>query len=74
MHIQQTHIAMHGKLTWCVGVCVDAQMPPKTRGGRFGTVGATMALVRAWRGVWKLIELEGTRLIKYAVDVIASPQ
>ena len=38
------------------------------------TIGATMALVRAWRGVWKLIELEGTRLIKYAADVIASPQ
>ena len=27
MHIQQTHIAMHGKLTWCVVACVDAQMP-----------------------------------------------
>ena len=26
MHIQQTHIAMHEKLTWCIGVCVDAQM------------------------------------------------
>ncbi|RVW25603.1 hypothetical protein CK203_107698 [Vitis vinifera] len=60
MHIQQTHIAMHGKLTWCVGVlcrCTNATQP-KTRGGRFGTIGATTALVRAWRGVWKLIELE----------------
>ena len=76
MHIQQTHIAMHEKLTWCVGVRVDAQMSrnQKTRGGRFGTVGVTTALVRAWRGVWKLIELEGTRLIKYAADVIAYPQ
>ena len=27
-----------------------------------------------WRGVWKLIELEGTRLIKYAAYVIAFPQ
>ena len=27
MHIQQTHIEMHGKLTWCVGVCVGAQIP-----------------------------------------------
>ena len=31
-----------------------------------------MTLVRAWRGVWKLIELEGTRLIKYVADLIAS--
>ncbi|RVW68794.1 Retrovirus-related Pol polyprotein from transposon RE1 [Vitis vinifera] len=37
--------------------CTNATQP-KTRGGRFGTVGATTALVRAWRGVWKLIELE----------------
>ena len=76
MHIQQAHIEMHGKLTWCVGVCVDAQIPhnQKTRGGRFGTVGATTVLVRAWRGVWKLIKLESTRLIKYVTDVIASPQ
>ena len=37
-------------------------------------VGATMALVRAWKGVWKLIELEGTRLIKYVENVITSPQ
>ena len=48
MHIQQTHIAMHEKLTWRVGVRVDAQMPrnQKTQGGRFGTVGAITALVR----------------------------
>ena len=77
MHIQQTHIAMHGKLTWCVGICVDAQMSRNQKHeevdlGR--TIGATMALVRAWRGVWKLIGLEGTRLIKYVADVIASPQ
>ena len=37
-------------------------------------IGATTTLVRAWRGVWKLIELEGTRLIKYAADVSAYPQ
>ena len=60
-------------MRWCLCRCTNATQP-KTREGKFGTVGATTALVRVWRGVWKLIELEGTRLIKYAADVIASPQ
>ena len=35
---------------------------------------ATTTLVRAWRGVWKAFELEGTGLIKYVAEVIISPQ
>ena len=57
---------------WCLSRCTNATQP-KTRAGRFGTAGATMALVRAWKGIWKLTELEGTQLIKYAADVIAFP-
>ena len=46
-------------MRWCLCRWKN-DMQPKTQGGRFVMVGATTTLVRAWRGVWKLIELEGT--------------
>lgn len=58
-------------LRWCLCRCTNAKQP-NTQRGQFGTFGVTTS--RTWKGLCKLIELDGTWLIKYAVEIRPFPR